>query len=80
MQPIPARCKTIVRAQPARHSRVLAAPVHGERNARPILLTAHNLTYYQRLLAAAREAIVADRFSDFVAEKLKGWTGGDPAT
>ena len=39
----------------------------------PILLTAHNLTYYQRLLAGAREAIVQDRFSDFAAEKMRGW-------
>jgi queuine tRNA-ribosyltransferase len=38
----------------------------------PILLTAHNLTYYQRLLAAAREAISADRFADFAAEKHRG--------
>jgi queuine tRNA-ribosyltransferase len=39
----------------------------------PILLTAHNLTYYQRLLAAAREAIVGNRFADFAAEKTSGW-------
>ena len=29
----------------------------------PILLTAHNLTYYQRLLARAREAIANNRFA-----------------
>ena len=29
----------------------------------PILLSIHNLTYYQRLLPAAREAIVEDRFA-----------------
>jgi queuine tRNA-ribosyltransferase len=40
----------------------------------PILLTAHNVTYYQRLLAAASEAIVADRFAEFAAEKLRGWS------
>jgi len=39
----------------------------------PILLTAHNLTYYQRLLAGAREAIAVDRFTDFAAEKMRGW-------
>ena len=39
----------------------------------PILLTAHNLTYYQRLLAAAREAIIANRFAEFAAEKARGW-------
>ena len=39
----------------------------------PILLTIHNLTYYQRLLADAREAIEADRFTEFRLEKLRGW-------
>jgi queuine tRNA-ribosyltransferase len=39
----------------------------------PILLTAHNLTYYQRLLAGAREAIANDRFTEFTAEKVRGW-------
>jgi queuine tRNA-ribosyltransferase len=39
----------------------------------PILLSIHNLTYYQRLLAAARRAIAADRFPDFRAEKLRQW-------
>jgi queuine tRNA-ribosyltransferase len=44
----------------------------------PILLTAHNLTYYQRLLAAARGAIVADRYLDFATEKLRGWDAEKP--
>ena len=39
----------------------------------PILLSIHNLTYYQRLLADAREAIEADRFEEFRLEKLRGW-------
>lgn len=39
----------------------------------PILLTIHNLTYYQRLLNQTREAIAADRFEAFRAEKLAGW-------
>jgi queuine tRNA-ribosyltransferase len=39
----------------------------------PILLSIHNLTYYQRLLADARAAIVADRFEEFRLEKLRGW-------
>jgi len=43
----------------------------------PILLTAHNLTYYQRLLADARAAIEADRFVQFAAEKLSGWEMGE---
>ncbi len=41
----------------------------------PILLSIHNLTYYQRLLAGAREAIAADRFPAFRAEKLRRWEG-----
>ena len=39
----------------------------------PILLSVHNITYYQRLLAAARDAITADRFEAFRREKLRGW-------
>ena len=39
----------------------------------PILLSIHNLTYYQRLLADAREAIEADRFEEFRLEKSRGW-------
>ena len=42
----------------------------------PILLSIHNLTYYQRLLAGAREAIEADRFEEFRLEKVRGWRGG----
>ncbi|MBN2473871.1 MAG: tRNA guanosine(34) transglycosylase Tgt [Pirellulales bacterium] len=39
----------------------------------PILLSIHNLTYYQRLLADARAAIEADQFEQFRAEKLRSW-------
>src|SRR6478672_1045134 len=39
----------------------------------PILLTHHNLTYYQRLLAGAREAIEKDQFTSFFEKKLRGW-------
>lgn len=39
----------------------------------PILLSIHNLTYYQRLMAAARAAIEAGRFGEFRAEKLSQW-------
>jgi queuine tRNA-ribosyltransferase len=39
----------------------------------PVLLSIHNLTYYQRLLAGARAAIEADRFEEFRLEKLRGW-------
>jgi len=39
----------------------------------PILLSLHNLTFYQRLLAGAREAIEADCFEEFAAGKLSKW-------
>jgi len=44
----------------------------------PILLTAHNLTYYQRLMAAARTAIVADRFAEFHTTAVAGWNHESP--
>ena len=37
----------------------------------PILLSIHNITFYQRLLAGSRQAIAEDRFEDFRAEKLR---------
>ena len=43
----------------------------------PILLSIHNLTYYQRVMSEARAAIESDRFDDFLAEKKRGW-GEDP--
>ena len=39
----------------------------------PTLLSIHNLTYYQRIMKQAREAIEQDRFEAFVAEKKAGW-------
>ena len=39
----------------------------------PTLLSIHNLTYYQRLLADARVAIAADQFTSFRAAKMRGW-------
>ena len=41
----------------------------------PILLSIHNLTYYQRLLAGARAAIVENRFNDFRQDKMRAWGG-----
>jgi queuine tRNA-ribosyltransferase len=41
----------------------------------PILLSIHNLTYYQRLLAGAREAILADRFVEYRAAQFARWQG-----
>lgn len=39
----------------------------------PILLTIHNLTYYQRLVAGARRAIEEDRFEDYYRRRFDGW-------
>jgi queuine tRNA-ribosyltransferase len=39
----------------------------------PILLSLHNLQYYQRLLAQARQAIEADVFEEFRYKKLASW-------
>jgi queuine tRNA-ribosyltransferase len=43
----------------------------------PILLSIHNLTYYQRLLAETREAISANRFSDYCTERIRLWENID---
>jgi queuine tRNA-ribosyltransferase len=43
----------------------------------PILLTAHNLTYYQRLMSDARIAIEDDRFFSFFRQKMHGWGAND---
>ncbi len=39
----------------------------------PILLSIHNITYYQRLLAEARRAIAEGRFAEFCHEKRQRW-------
>jgi queuine tRNA-ribosyltransferase len=39
----------------------------------PILLSIHNLTHYQRLLAEARAAIDEDRFEAFRSTKMRAW-------
>jgi queuine tRNA-ribosyltransferase len=39
----------------------------------PMLVSIHNLTYYQRLLAQARAAIAEDRFATLLAERRRGW-------
>ncbi len=43
----------------------------------PILLSAHNLTYYQRLVREARSAIENNRFVDFYEQRMAGWHSGD---
>jgi queuine tRNA-ribosyltransferase len=42
----------------------------------PVLVSAHNVTYYQRLMSRARAAIETGRFADFRAERIAGWQSG----
>ena len=42
-----------------------------------MLLTWHNLAYYQHLMAGMREAIERSRFADFAAETREMWERGD---
>ena len=44
----------------------------------PMLLTAHNLTYYATLMAGLREAIVAGRLAEHAATVRAGWNAGPP--
>ena len=39
----------------------------------PILLSHHNVTYYQRLMSDAREAIEQDQFENFYQRKIASW-------
>jgi queuine tRNA-ribosyltransferase len=43
----------------------------------PMLVSVHNLTYYQRLMASAREAIRQGRFSEFADAKLRHWESAE---
>lgn len=43
----------------------------------PIILSIHNLTYYQRLMQQAREAILADSYREFLNEKMVNWSSAD---
>ena len=43
----------------------------------PVLTSIHNLTYYQRLMAEARAAILADSFVEFRREKMDGWAAAE---
>jgi queuine tRNA-ribosyltransferase len=45
-----------------------------------MLLTAHNLAYYQELMAGLRKAIQEGRLDDFVAETKEGWAKGEADT
>ncbi len=39
----------------------------------PILLSIHNLTYYQRLMQGARDALEQGTFEAYYQQKLAGW-------
>lgn len=40
----------------------------------PILLSIHNITYYQRLMSESRSAIAEGRFAEFCEKKRHGWS------
>ena len=42
-----------------------------------MLLSWHNLNYYQELMQGIRQAIAEDRFADFMAETQEMWARGD---
>ena len=44
------------------------------------LLSIHNVTYYQRLVAGARAAIEAGRFEEYYARKKAGWAKSSAST
>ena len=44
----------------------------------PVLLTMHNLTYYQRLMQDGRAAIFEGRYTEYCAGTRAGWAEGDP--
>lgn len=39
----------------------------------PIILSAHNLSYYQYLMREDRQAIFADQYSEFIQRKMANW-------
>ena len=43
----------------------------------PILLSIHNITFFQRLMSKARAAIAKDQFEAFVCDKLSKWRCAD---
>ncbi|XZE21321.1 tRNA guanosine(34) transglycosylase Tgt [Pirellulaceae bacterium SH449] len=43
----------------------------------PILLSIHNVTFYQRLMAEARQAIEAGRYAEFLEEKRSRFQSGN---
>ncbi|OYV40805.1 MAG: tRNA guanosine(34) transglycosylase Tgt [Rhodospirillales bacterium 20-64-7] len=61
-----------------RHSRAyLSHLFRAEEILGPMLLTMHNLTYYQSLMTGARLAILAERFEAYCERTRAGWAEGD---
>jgi queuine tRNA-ribosyltransferase len=73
-QPIDATCPCMA----CRHSRgYLRHMFQANEMLGPMLVSIHNLTYYQRLLADARRAIADDRLAAFLGERRRGWETTD---
>jgi queuine tRNA-ribosyltransferase len=62
----------------ARHSRAyLHHLFRAEEILGPMLLTTHNLTYYQSLMQGARAAILAGNFASYYSETRAAWAAGE---
>jgi queuine tRNA-ribosyltransferase len=73
-RPIDAACRCLA----CRHSRgYLRHLFQAGEMLGPVLLSIHNLTYYNRLLAEARAAISENRFEAFLGERRRGWETAD---
>jgi queuine tRNA-ribosyltransferase len=69
-QPLDAGCPCLA----CRHSRgYLRHLFQANEMLGPMLVSIHNLTYYQRLLSEARAAIAEDRFAVFLVGRRRGW-------
>ncbi len=70
LRPIEKHCPCLA----CRHSRgYLRHLVNAKEMLAATLMSIHNLTYYQRIMHEARQAIEADQFHDYVREKKRGW-------
>jgi len=75
-EPIEANCPCLA----CRHSRgYLRHLFQANEMLGPMLLSIHNLTFYQRLLAESRQAIAEDRFAAYCVERRQRWSVEAPA-
>ncbi len=73
-RPLEANCPCLA----CRHSRAYLRHLFlADEMLGPILLTHHNLTYYQRLLAGARDAIEEVQFAEYFDGKTSSWQKGE---